>query len=280
MRYGKGMERPRKPRRSVPDRGYVPRCQWCDEPLDPQRSTRAYCSDRCKQAAYRQRKRAERDSAEAVQLKDTIRQQREAIIRLEDQLERAECRADAHIAEANRVFDDRDWWQNHLHVVHESLQAAYDREDRLSEQLAEAQNQVIAVESRRDALTQEERNTIISEVIDGPYVHQAARADGFAEGYRAAVDEESSPEAHQVRQLHVDLALKQLTQSLLELVVDEYLAHPEVLHRRRIPQRLVNQLHSELIQREKDARHQGKQQKALSYEHAWKALQASPHQQP
>jgi hypothetical protein len=34
-------------------------CPICNTPLDPQRATRAYCSNRCRQLAYRQRAAAE-----------------------------------------------------------------------------------------------------------------------------------------------------------------------------------------------------------------------------
>ncbi|WMY79418.1 hypothetical protein [Citricoccus sp. I39-566] len=92
--------------------------------MPAERSTRAYCTDACKQAAYRQRKRAERDQGQLFQAKENERRLRAEIRHLEQQLERAERRADGHIAAVRAVVDERDALERRVGRLTEQLIAA------------------------------------------------------------------------------------------------------------------------------------------------------------
>lgn len=89
----------RKPRRSRPRRPYTPRCDWCDESMPAERNA-VYCSNKCRQAAFRLRKKTREDHGKVTQMKAQIKQLLSNQHILEEQLERAEFRSDEWLAES------------------------------------------------------------------------------------------------------------------------------------------------------------------------------------
>lgn len=61
---------PKRP--DLPRTSWQSRCVHCGDPLAAERSTRAYCSNRCRQAAYRLRRRAQRETDELTALRAEV----------------------------------------------------------------------------------------------------------------------------------------------------------------------------------------------------------------
>lgn len=174
----------------MPRRPLVARCSWCDEPMPAERSTRIYCTDACKQAAYRQRKRADRDQGQLTRAQEVERRLRADVRLLEQQLERAERRADDHIAAVRAVMDERDALERSVGRLTEQLIAA----DTVYEDLR------TRVEAGPDAAYRQGYLDASEEVAVRKEVEEArkwARFSGYHEGYAAG--RAGSPPAKDMR---------------------------------------------------------------------------------
>ena len=158
--------------------------------MPAERASRTYCTDACKQAAYRQRKRAERDRSQATRAQEVERQLRAEIQYLERQLERAERRADQHIAAVDAVLDERDALERRVGRLHEQLTAA----DAMLEDLKAKVTAGPDMAYKQGYLDASEEVAVLKEVEEA---RKWARFSGYHEGYAAG--RAGSPPAEDMR---------------------------------------------------------------------------------
>ena len=146
--------------------------------MPAERASRTYCTDACKQAAYRQRKRAERDRSQATRAQEVERQLRAEIQYLERQLERAERRADQHIAAVDAVLDERHALERRVGRLHEQLTAA----DAMLEDLKAKVTAGPDMAYKQGYVDASEEVAVLKEVEEA---RKWARFSGYHEGYAA-----------------------------------------------------------------------------------------------
>lgn len=106
-------------------------CVQCGGQVAEERANRIYCSDACKQAAYRARQAAKRTEDEHASQQKQITQLRLELRRMEHARQRERDRAEQAYAERDLAISDRRWaedraafWKEHNEGLLEDLAAA------------------------------------------------------------------------------------------------------------------------------------------------------------